>query len=139
MRARRLAGAFLASIRINLMQLPSFLQGDSLTRLAQGIAIGAIGTMIVGFYWGGWTLGSTAKEQAQRSAASAVVAALAPICVDKFQLASDSTTNLVELKKVTSWQQATFVEKGGWATLPGSKTPDTAVARACAELLISFK
>ena len=32
-----------------------------------------------------------------------------------------------------------FVEKGGWATLPGSKTPDTAVARACAELLISVK
>jgi hypothetical protein len=121
------------------MQLPSFLQGESLTRMVQGIAIGAIGTMIVGFYWGGWTLGSTAKEQAQRSASSAVVAALAPICVDKFQLASDSTANLVELKKVTSWQQATFVEKGGWATLPGSKSPDTAVARACAELLISVK
>ena len=121
------------------MQLPPFLQGESLTRLAQGIGIGAIATMVIGFYWGGWTLGSTAKEQAQRTATSAVVAALAPICVDKFQIAADSSTNLVELKKVSSWQQATFVEKGGWATLPGSKTPDTAVARACAELLTSVK
>jgi len=121
------------------MQLPPILQGESLTRLAQGIGIGAVATMIIGFYWGGWTLGSTAKEQAQRSASSAVVTALAPICVDMFQLASDSTANLLELKKVSSWQQATFVEKGGWATLPGSKTPDTAVARACAELLISLK
>jgi hypothetical protein len=121
------------------MQLPPILQGESLTRLSQGIAIGAVATMIIGFYWGGWTLGSTAKELAQKSANSAAVAALAPICVDKFQLAADSPANMVELKKVSSWQQATFVEKGGWATLPGSKTPDTAVARACAELLISVK
>jgi hypothetical protein len=121
------------------MQLPSILQGESLTRLSQGVAVGAVATMVIGFYWGGWTLGSTAKEQAQRTATSAVVAALAPICVDKFQVAADSSTNLVELKKVSSWQQATFVEKGGWATLPGSKTPDTAVARACAELLTSVK
>jgi hypothetical protein len=121
------------------MQLPSILQGESLTRLSQGIAIGAVATMIIGFYWGGWTLGSTAKDMAQKSATSAVVTALAPICVDKFQLAVDSPANLVELKKASSWQQATFVEKGGWATLPGSKTPDTAVARACAELLTSVK
>ena len=84
------------------MQLPSILQGESLTRLSQGIAIGAVATMVIGFYWGGWTLGSTAKEQAQKTATSAVVAALAPICVDKFQVAADSSTNLVELKKVNS-------------------------------------
>ena len=121
------------------MQVPSILKGESLKRMLQGAAVGAIATMVVGFNWGGWTLGSTAKELAQKSANSAVVTALAPICVDKFQLAADSPANLVELKKVSSWQQATFVEKGGWATLPGSKTPDTAVARACADLLTSVK
>ena len=121
------------------MQLPSILQGESLKRLLQGAAVGAVTTIVIGFNWGGWTLGSTAKEQAQKSANSAVVTALAPICVDKFQLAADSPANLVELKKVSSWQQATFVEKGGWATLPGSKTPDSAVARACADLLTSVK
>jgi hypothetical protein len=31
------------------------------------------------------------------------------------------------------------VEKGGWATAPGSTTPHTAVARACAERLMKTK
>jgi hypothetical protein len=121
------------------MQVPSFLQGDSLKRLIQGTALGAVATIVIGFNWGGWTLGGTAKEMAQKSSVTAVVAALAPICVDKFQHANDSPTNLVELKKVSSWQQGSFVEKGGWATFPGSPNPDSAVARACGELLNNLK
>ena len=39
------------------MQLPSILQGESLKRLLQGAAAGAVATMFVGFYWGGWSLG----------------------------------------------------------------------------------
>ena len=49
------------------MQLPSILRGDSLTRLLQGAAAGAVTTMIVGFNWGGWTLGSTAAKQVCRT------------------------------------------------------------------------
>ena len=45
------------------MQLPSILRGESLTRLLQGAAAGAVATMIIGFNWGGWTLGSTAEKQ----------------------------------------------------------------------------
>ena len=47
------------------MQLPSILQGESLTRLLQGAAAGAVATMFVGFYWGGWSLGSTADKMAK--------------------------------------------------------------------------
>ena len=47
------------------MQLPSILQGESLTRLLQGAAAGAVATMVVGFYWGGWSLGSTADKMAK--------------------------------------------------------------------------
>ena len=121
------------------MQLPSILQGESLTRLLQGIAIGAVATLAIGFYWGGWVTGGTAQTMAQRGAKDAVVAALAPICVDKFQHQSDAAANLVELKKINSWQQGSFIEKGGWATLPGATTPDATVARACAELLGNLK
>ena len=39
------------------MQVPSMLQGESLTRLLQGAAAGAVATMFVGFCWGGWSLG----------------------------------------------------------------------------------
>jgi hypothetical protein len=121
------------------MQVPAILQGDSLKRLLQGAFVGFLATVIVGFGWGGWTLGSTAKEMAGKSASSAVIAALAPICVDKFQRATGAEANLVELKKVSSWQQASFVEKGGWAIMPGSDAADSSVARACADLLGNLK
>ena len=54
------------------MQVPSILQGESRTRLFQGIAIGAVAAIFVGFFWGGWVTGGSAKEMAQKSASSAV-------------------------------------------------------------------
>jgi hypothetical protein len=121
------------------MAMPAFLQGDSVTRLLQGAAAGAIATLIAGFYWGGWVTAGTAKDMTQRSTTSAVVAALSPICVDKFQRSAEAGANLLELKKVSSYQQGSFIEKGGWATLPGSERADSAVAQACANLLSSLK
>ena len=121
--------------KATVMQVPSILQGESLKRLLQGAAVGAVTTIVIGFNWGGWTLGSTAREMAQKSSSSAVVAALAPICVDKFQHAADAPANTVELKKVKSWQQDTFIEKCGWATFPGMISPEREVAQACANLL----
>ena len=121
------------------MQVPSILQGDSLKRLLQGAAAGALATIVIGFYWGGWVTGGSNKEMVQRSATTAVVAALAPICVDRFQAQAGAAANLTELKKISSWQQASFIEKGGWATMPGATSPDAAVARACADLLGNLK
>ena len=121
------------------MQTPSFLvpflQGDSPKRLIQGICVGAIATMVIGFNWGGWTLGSTAKDMTQKRTQAALVEALAPICADKFQRAVEAPANLVEFKKVNSWQQDSFIEKGGWATFPGMTSPERGVAQACANLL----
>jgi len=69
-------------------------------------------------------------------AVAAVVAALAPICVDKFQRQEDAAAKLIELKKMVAWNQASFIAAQGWATMPGSGAPKTlAVARACADLL----
>lgn len=121
------------------MEMPAILRGDSLTRLLQGAAVGAAVTMIVGFNWGGWVTGGTAKDMTQRSTTAAVVAALSPICVDKFQRSADAGANMVELKKISTYQQASFVEKGGWATLPGSDRADSSVAQACASMLSALK
>jgi hypothetical protein len=119
------------------MQTPAILQGESLTRLMQGIAVGAVATTVIGFSWGGWTLGSTARDMAQKGAHAAVVEALAPICADRFQRAAEASANLAELKKVNSWQQDAFIEKGGWATFPGMTSPERGVAQACVNLLAS--
>ncbi len=122
------------------MQLPSIVQGESLTRLLQGIAVSAVATMVVGFYWGGWVTGGTASKLAEQRADSAVVTALTPICVEKFRQTGDATANLAALKLITSnWEQGNFIEKGGWATRPGASSPDYQLARACAEKLIQAK
>ncbi len=103
-----------------------------------GIAGGAIALAIVGFGWGGWMTGSRAEADAAQRAKAAVVVALAPVCVERFQHASEAPTNLAALKKTDSWSQGDFVEKGGWATGPGTNPPDqvSAVAKACAALLV---
>jgi len=105
-----------------------------------GAVAGAIALAILGFSWGGWVTGGTAETLARNSAATAVVAALTPICVEKFRQAADASANLVEMKKATyAWDQSKFVEKGGWATMPESTEPNSAVAKACAESLRSKK
>jgi hypothetical protein len=123
----------------HIMLLTSILQDYSLKRLLQGAGVGAIGTMIVGFSWGGWSLESTSAKRVDEGSRAAVVAVLAPICVDKFQHSADVTNNLVELKKVSTYMQGSFVEKGGWATAPGSDKANSAVASACATLLANLK
>jgi hypothetical protein len=120
------------------METPAMLRGESLKRLLQGIVVGAVATMVVGFHWGGWMLGGTAREMANTQASSAVVAALAPICVVQFQNAADASSQLALLKKVSTWEQGSFIEKGGWNKMPGSKSADEGVARACANMLDSL-
>src|SRR5512136_734850 len=41
-------------------------------------------TMIIGFAWGGWVTGGTAKSMAETVAEAAVVKRLAPMCVVQF-------------------------------------------------------
>jgi hypothetical protein len=103
-----------------------------------GVAGGALALAIAGFTWGGWVTGGRAEADATQRANAAVVVALAPACVEKFQNAADVSDNLAALKKVDSWSQGAFVEKGGWASLPGSNSPErvSAVAKACASLLV---
>ena len=102
------------------MELPSILQGDSLTRLLQGAAAGFLATVVIGFGWGGWMLGSTAKKMADQSTSSAIVAALAPICVDKFQHATEAKATLAELKLVDSWKRELVYREGRLGYVPRS-------------------
>jgi hypothetical protein len=93
-----------------------------------GAVAGAVAFSVVGFSSLGWTLGSTAEKMATQRAATAVVAALAPICVEKFQHQADAPAKLVEFNKIASWNRRSVIEKGGWATMPASDTPNSAVA-----------
>ncbi len=99
---------------------------------------GAIVLAIVGFAWGGWVLGGTAQNMAEELAQRAVVARLAPICVEQFNQDSEKDQKLKKLKEASSWERDDYVEKQGWATMPGEKDPDSKVAEKCAELLVEL-
>ena len=100
------------------MQLPKIFQGESLTRLLQGAFAGFLATVVIGFGWGGWMLGSTAKKMADQSTSSAIVAALAPICVDKFQHATEAKATLAQLKLINSWKQKLVYPEGRLGDVP---------------------
>jgi hypothetical protein len=101
-----------------------------------GAVGGAIALSIAGFGFGGWTTGGKAAELAQSQADKAVIAALAPICVDKFRKAGNADENLGKLNAISySGEKGTYISQGGWATLPGNNDPYTGVAQACAEML----
>jgi hypothetical protein len=120
------------------VELPSILQGESLTRLLQGAAVGAVATMFVGFYWGGWSLGSTADKMAKERSDLAVVAALAPVCAEKFRALPDAEAKKVALSKVDSWKRRDEFPKE-FVTLPGESYPSSALVEACYTLLLAPK
>jgi hypothetical protein len=120
------------------MQVPSILEGESLKRLLQGAAAGAIATMVIGFYWGGWSLGSTADKMAKERSKLAVIAALAPVCADKFRALPDAEAKKVALSKVDSWKRRDEFPTE-LVTLPGESYPSSALVDACSTILLAPK
>jgi hypothetical protein len=108
----------------------------SLKAAAWGALAGALACAVVGFSSLGWTLGSTAERLVNERVEAAVVNALSPICVAKYRQQADLATKLAALDKVASWNRGALIEKGGWATMPGSDAATiSAVATACADKL----
>src|SRR5215470_10929803 len=93
-----------------------------------GAVIGAVVISVLGFSTLGWTLGGTAERMAKERAQAAVVDALAPICVERFRQQADAPAKLAEFNKASPWDRRLIIEKGGWATVPGTDTPNSAVA-----------
>ena len=103
-----------------------------------GAAGGAVVLAVIGFTLGGWVTGSTAQTMADDAAQEAVVARLAPICVEQYNQISEKDQKLQKLKDTGSWRRSDYVEKQGWATMPGEKDPDSKVAKKCADMLMEL-
>jgi hypothetical protein len=92
--------------------------------------------MIIGFTWGGWVTGRTARTMAEDMAEDAVIDRLAPICVAQFNQDPGKDQKLEELKETGSYQRRTYVQDQGWATMPGEEEPDRKVVDECVRLLM---
>ena len=104
-----------------------------------GLVVSAVLTMIIGFGFGGWVTGGTAQRIAKEMADEAVIDRLAPICVTQFNQDPEKDKKLQELKEISSYQRGDYVEKQGWATMPGEKEPDSEVANECAKRLVELE
>jgi hypothetical protein len=75
-----------------------------------------------------------AKEQSKL----AVIAALAPVCADKFRAQPDAAAKTVAISKVDAWNRAKEFPQE-FVTLPGETYPSSALADACYALLMAPK
>lgn len=100
-----------------------------------GAAAGAIALAIVGFSWGGWVTGGTAKQMASDLTRLGVVAALVPICVEQSKQDPKVVETLALLKDAKYYDRNELLMKAGWATMPGSSDPNRNVASACMDKL----
>jgi hypothetical protein len=94
-----------------------------------GLACGAIIAMIIGFGWGGWSTAATTQKISEK----AVLTSQAAICVGQFMKQPNYEETLKELGEVRSYQQANFIEKGGWDIMPGKEKADYGVSQSCAD------
>jgi len=95
----------------------------------------AVATMIVGFSWGGWVTGGTATQLSSAAADGARANLAAAYCVTQFKSDPAEATQLISLNKIDRWERASFITKGGWATLPGTKDPVSGAAELCSQQL----
>ena len=96
-------------------------------------------TLVLGFGVAGWVTGGTAQKRIDEAAANARNELAAAVCVDEFMAAKNSSTALAKLKEAGWYDRNELVAKGGWATLPGSKEPDSTVAAMCASRLAEMQ
>lgn len=99
-----------------------------------GAVCGAIITMVIGFYWGGWTTSSTT----QKLTSDAVVESEATICAARFMTQPNHDAALAKFSKVDSWSRSDLIGKEGWDKMPGQTKASPEVAAACTERLNSI-
>ena len=87
--------------------------------------------MVVGFAWGGWVTGGTAREMVEQARADLA----ATVCVERFLDAADVQAQYASFKETNTWQRDEFVQKGGWATFAGVEEPIAEAAEICADRL----
>ncbi|MBI4191693.1 MAG: hypothetical protein HY525_14290 [Betaproteobacteria bacterium] len=93
-----------------------------------GLVLGAVLPIWIGFEGGFWVTKSTSERMAK----AAVVTTRAAICVAQFTKAPNYQERIKEYKALNFMERDAFIEKGGWATMPGEEKASDAVKEACA-------
>jgi len=111
----------------HIMKIPAILQGESRTRFLQGIAFGAVATMTIGFVWGGWVTGESARNIRATAENSGRMSVLVPLCVAQFTAADGA---IARFKAGSVYSRENLVSDVVKSV--ASTSMDYALAKACA-------
>lgn len=98
---------------------------------AYGALIGAVSITVAGFSWGGWMTESRADSMADSRSHNELIAAMVPVCINMAQTDADRAAKLASIRDATTYKRRDAVIAAGWATVPGSESPDRDLAQAC--------
>jgi hypothetical protein len=112
----------------------------SKTMLFWSCAGSVVVALVVGFTWGGWVTGGTARGMAETAGDTSRYDLASVICVERFLAAPDARAQLTELKAIdSSYRQRQFIEEGGWATMPDMDAAARQAADLCARVLANLE
>jgi hypothetical protein len=115
------------SRKATYMKIPAILQGEARTRFLQGIAFGAVAAVTIGFIWGGWVTGETARIMSATAETSGRMSVLVPLCVTQFT-ATDGA--VAKFKAAGSYSKDNVVSE--FVKNVAATNMDYSFARACA-------
>jgi hypothetical protein len=104
----------------------------SKTALFWSCAACAVGAIVLGFTWGGWSTATTVEELTQKAADEARVELATTICVEQFKAGADAA-GLQAVKDEPVYARDDVIDEGGWATMPGYEKAEPGVPAACAQ------
>jgi len=62
---------------------------------------------------------------------------LTPICVERFHQDAENEAKFKVLQKTSTWNQADYVAKQGWATMAGNPVSQNQLAKSCASQILT--
>jgi hypothetical protein len=116
-----------ATKKETIVRIPEILQGEARTRLLQGIAFGAVAAMTIGFMWGGWVTGGTARTMSAMAESSGRMSVLVPLCVAQFTAADGA---VAKFKAAGPYSKDNVI--GEYVKIVALTSMDYSFARACA-------
>lgn len=108
------------------VKVPAILHGEARTRFFQGIAFGAVATVMIGFIWGGWVTGERVRIMRSMAETSGRMSVLVPMCVSQFTAVGGA---IDRFKTTSVYFREDLV--GEVVKNVGSTSMDYSLARAC--------
>jgi hypothetical protein len=108
---------------------------SSLKPFSWGLGVGAIGWWVVLAFVFGWMSPGTASREADAQTEEAVVAAMAPVCAERFLALPNAAAKKASLADTSSWNRSQLFPEE-WVTLPGESWPDSELVSACSKIVL---